>query len=209
MNKKPLFASLFLYAFHSAIGQNTESEMEYHVPSNTACISETEYAEILQQSNENASRLNLHEKIQKKSTAIELLDWPTRKAEGFNDCDYYIITNHVDNDKTTGIKDYNCGSRTYDGHRGTDITLWPYPFYKLDNNQVEVIAAKTGVIVNKADGNFDKKCVGSDYQRRRKLCNVTTFRWYQNLVLSHEKQLRNHKSYWSNHIKRRIPWSGS
>ncbi len=163
MNKKLLFASLFVIATYNLTAQNTESDIVYHTPDDhSACISALEYAEMLQQSNENASRLNLNGKIQKKSTALEPLDWPVKKADGFNDCDYYIITKHVDHDKTTGIKDYNCGARTYDGHRGTDITLWPYPFYKIDHNQVEVVAAKTGVIVNKADGFFDKKCVGSD-----------------------------------------------
>jgi len=40
-------------------------------------------------------------------------------------------------------------SNTYDGHHGTDIAIWPYSFYKMDNNQIEVIAAAAGTITQK------------------------------------------------------------
>ncbi|MBK8923793.1 MAG: peptidoglycan DD-metalloendopeptidase family protein [Saprospirales bacterium] len=56
------------------------------------------------------------------------------------------------------MTDYNCGARTYDGHQGTDIGIAPFSFYKMDHNQVEVVAAAAGVLLDKADGNFDRNC---------------------------------------------------
>ena len=56
------------------------------------------------------------------------------------------------------ISDYACGTNSYDGHKGTDIAIWPFGFYKMDNSQVEVIAAAAGTIIDKGDGNFDRNC---------------------------------------------------
>jgi len=61
-------------------------------------------------------------------------------------------------DATTGVLDYNGGSRTYDGHLGNDITAYPFPWHKQDTGQVKVIAAAAGVIIYKVDGNFDQQC---------------------------------------------------
>ena len=50
------------------------------------------------------------------------LEWPLRASVGFTDCGYYAISAHVDQNTTAGVySDYNCGSITYDGHKGTDI----------------------------------------------------------------------------------------
>lgn len=162
--KKTTLLLVCLLVSHIIISQNSSSDEiadSYH-GSSVSCISEKQYVEIQQLAEENIVKFGIKNNIQYKSSVVDGLDWPLRKAEGFNDCSYYIVTNFVDQDKTSGVKDYNCGTRTYNGHRGTDITLWPYPQYKQEQKQVEVIAAKTGVIVNKADGFFDQKCVGSD-----------------------------------------------
>lgn len=121
------------------------------------CISLAQYDIIKQSCNNNAITLGLNSSIQKKPMTITLA-WPLQQKLGVKDCNYYIITNNVDVDATSGVKDYNCGTRTYNGHRGTDIVPTPYPFYKLDHNLVEVIAAADGIIVSKADSNFDKNC---------------------------------------------------
>lgn len=84
--------------------------------------------------------------------------WPLRLKAGLNDPGYYIISGYVDEDGSSGTLDYNCGSRTYDTHQGTDIASWPFPWTKMANNEVEVIAAAAGVITYKADGNFDQQC---------------------------------------------------
>lgn len=75
-----------------------------------------------------------------------------------DDCEYYEIIHYVDNDPTSGILDYNCGSDTYDGHMGVDIDFWPLPWYKMDNDLIEVIAAASGTILAKQDGNYDRNC---------------------------------------------------
>ena len=84
--------------------------------------------------------------------------WPLRQAAGFNDPGYYIVSNYVDHDGTTNIQDWNCGTRSYDGHDGTDISIWPFRQNKVDTNQVEVVAAADGMIIRKDDGNFDENC---------------------------------------------------
>ncbi|MCI4666958.1 MAG: peptidoglycan DD-metalloendopeptidase family protein [Bacteroidia bacterium] len=71
---------------------------------------------------------------------------------------YYGITNYVDHDGSSGLEDYICEEVTYDGHRGTDYATWPFPWEMMDNNDVEVVAAAKGVIIEKRDGNFDQSC---------------------------------------------------
>lgn len=84
--------------------------------------------------------------------------FPLRKKAGLLDPGVYHIGNYIDHDPSTSVQDYNCGTRTYDGHNGTDIGISPFEWYKMDNNHVEVISAAAGVIVNKSDGNFDRNC---------------------------------------------------
>lgn len=119
------------------------------------CISEEQYTILESRCSENIKKLNItnFEKTQ------VLLNWPLRKAIDFNDCDYYYISAYVDQNTASGaIQDYNCGSTTYDSHRGTDIAIGPFGLYKMDNNQVEVIAAAAGTIIDKHDGEFDRNC---------------------------------------------------
>ena len=85
--------------------------------------------------------------------------WPLEQAEGFNYNSYYGISNYLDQDPTGGIQDYNCTSRSYDGHRGTDIFLWPFQWHMVENNHVEVVAAAPGTIIWKNDGNDSYNCV--------------------------------------------------
>ena len=87
-----------------------------------------------------------------------MFSWPLRQAPHFNYPGYYAISNFVDHDPTTGLLDYNCGNRTYDGHQGTDIRIVPFRWNKMANGEVEIIAAAPGVIILKQDGNFDQSC---------------------------------------------------
>lgn len=85
--------------------------------------------------------------------------WPVRQAAGFNYNSYYSINNFVDLDPAAGsVLDWNCGNRTYDGHRGIDINNWPFWWHMMDNDQVEAIAAADGIIIAKVDGNPDHNC---------------------------------------------------
>ena len=66
--------------------------------------------------------------------------------------------NFVDIGSGATIKDYNCGSRSYDGHTGIDILLEPYYWKEKTDQSVWVVAAAPGVIVDKHDGEFDEQC---------------------------------------------------
>ncbi len=135
--------------FDSVIQNN-----EYH-----PCITPQEYSQLEKQCADNIQMLGLHKNSMSRQLRTTSLIWPIRAAAGFTDCDYYFIGAYVDQNTATGvIQDYDCGTNTYDGHHGTDIAAWPYGFYKMDNSQVEVIAAASGTIIQKADGNFDRNC---------------------------------------------------
>jgi murein DD-endopeptidase MepM/ murein hydrolase activator NlpD len=92
------------------------------------------------------------------------LSWPIRAANGLADYGYHGVSAFVDHNAANPgqLQDYNCGTRTYDltgyDHKGTDIFTWPFGWKKMDNNEVEVIAAAPGTIVLKQDGSFDRSC---------------------------------------------------
>ncbi len=93
------------------------------------------------------------------------LSWPVRKAAGQTDFNVDYLGNYVDQNPAypDQLRDWNCGSRTYDqasgyNHQGTDIATWPFTWKKVDDNAVEIIAAAPGTIIQKNDGNFDRNC---------------------------------------------------
>ena len=89
--------------------------------------------------------------------------WPLQPTAACTFNNYYGIANYVDQNTTAGIQDYDCGTRTYNGHNGLDISSWPFAWYLMENNLIEVIAAAEGTIISKADGFADDhcSCVGS------------------------------------------------
>jgi hypothetical protein len=75
-------------------------------------------------------------------------DWPVRLAPGSADYAGFSISAFADHNSASGPwKDYTGGSRTYDGHRGTDIALWPFSWNKLDSGEVQVVAAAAGTLI--------------------------------------------------------------
>jgi len=154
-----LFLSIYSYSQNHSIITNSEGS-EYIIEKYDADhpeITTQEYGLIDKRCAENINRLGL-DKTEKSTTTVSL-EWPVQAAAGFNDCGYYGISAHVDQNTTSGVyQDYNCGTVSYDGHKGTDIFSWPFSFYKMDNNQVEIIAAAAGTIIDKDDGNFDRNC---------------------------------------------------
>ena len=92
-------------------------------------------------------------------------EWPVRLSSQSKDPSLYGISNFVDNDFTypNKLKDYNCGTRTYDqasgyNHRGIDIFSWPFQQIRQEQGIVQVVAAADGVVIQKIDGNPDKSC---------------------------------------------------
>ena len=78
---------------------------------------------------------------------------PNAKAQGGD-----AVSNFVDLDPSTSIKEFTCNSRSYDGHRGIDYFLWPFWWTMMDKGEVEIVAAAPGTIIGKNDGQFDRQC---------------------------------------------------
>jgi murein DD-endopeptidase MepM/ murein hydrolase activator NlpD len=94
-----------------------------------------------------------------------LLSWPVRKTPGNPDFDVDGISNFVDHNAgfPNQVLDWNCGTRSYDqasgyNHKGIDIFTFPFAWNKMDNGEVEAVAAAPGQIIYKNDGNFDRSC---------------------------------------------------
>lgn len=143
-------------------GQIIENQMQPPVNSEIhPCISQEEYKEMEIEVRNNLAMLgsNSRSVLQKGLLSTSLI-WPLRTSTNLKDCGYYYISAFVDLDPGSGLKDWNCGTRTYNGHRGVDIVPWPFIWDKMDHNQVEVIAAASGIIIAKIDGNPDRICNG-------------------------------------------------
>jgi murein DD-endopeptidase MepM/ murein hydrolase activator NlpD len=128
-------------------------------------ITDTERAAIQKEINGNISALEAEGLLGPASPQFVALSWPVRAAPGVTDFGVDGISNYVDhNPGFPGlVLDWNCGTRTYDqssgyNHKGIDIFTWPFSWKKMDNNQVEIIAAAPGTIVGRFDGNFDRSC---------------------------------------------------
>ncbi|MDA0242029.1 MAG: peptidoglycan DD-metalloendopeptidase family protein [Chloroflexi bacterium] len=89
-------------------------------------------------------------------------NFPLRMVSGLPDYDGFRVSAFADHNPTGGATDYNGGTRTYNGHRGTDYALYPFNWNKVDAGEMEVIAAADGLIVAKSDSNpADHNCNGS------------------------------------------------
>lgn len=86
--------------------------------------------------------------------------WPLAVRGDFADPGYYGITGFVDHtpEIPNKLTDYACGGRTYGGHKGTDIFLWPFAWNKMAAGDVMIVAAADGVIIGRNDGNYDQSC---------------------------------------------------
>ena len=70
------------------------------------------------------------------------LQWPVREAITVSAPTVQGISNFVDQDPDeANILDFNCGERTYDGHRGLDVFIAPFSWYKMERDEGIVIAA--------------------------------------------------------------------
>jgi murein DD-endopeptidase MepM/ murein hydrolase activator NlpD len=143
---------------------------EYRHQQRTPCLTEEKRQEIkamLSQSIQELTRQGILPKEAVKSMVS--LGWPLQAASNLSDYGYHGVSGFVDHDGAfpNQLMDYNCGTRTYDlssgyNHKGTDYFTWPFSWYKMDNDQVEVIAAAAGVIIGKSDGNYDRNCDSPD-----------------------------------------------
>ena len=131
----------------------------YEIEKSHNCITNEERVEIHKAININQLELQRKGLLKKSPLRNNVsFGWPLRKTPDLNYNSYYATNNFVDQDLGASVKDYYCTSRTYDGHRGTDIDTWPFPWYLYENNLVEIIAAAGGTIIGKYDGNEDDHC---------------------------------------------------
>ncbi|MEQ1744951.1 MAG: peptidoglycan DD-metalloendopeptidase family protein [Saprospiraceae bacterium] len=134
-------------------------------PEPTHCLTDEQHVAIATMLAENEQKLRNQGLIgpEDASSAVSF-GWPLQLAPGFNWNNFALISNFVDHAQDQTLLDYNCGNRTYDGHQGTDIALWPFPWYLKNNNLAQVVAAESGIILLKQDGNSDENCTWGNQQ---------------------------------------------
>src|SRR5688572_15904856 len=84
-----------------------------------------------------------------QSSALNGYVWPLAKRlyEGL------LLLNYVDDDLSSGARDYQSAPHTYNGHNGTDISL--YHFRAMDRG-MQVLAGRGGRVVSVIDGYYDR-----------------------------------------------------
>ncbi len=132
-------------------------------------IDPAERERIWSEINRNIARLKLRENTDNAKAAsvkpFALADgfsWPVRNAKGNSDASYWVIPFYLDQNRSSAsMQDFQCQQRTYEGHKGTDISLGWDAWNVMASEQIQVIAAAAGVITYRTDGNFDRNCKNS------------------------------------------------
>lgn len=60
---------------------------------------------------------------------------------------------YLDHDPGSGVRDWACGGKSYDGHRGVDILL---ANFRVQDEGVPAVAAADGIVVSTSDGSPDR-----------------------------------------------------
>ncbi|RCH55614.1 hypothetical protein DJ568_06905 [Mucilaginibacter hurinus] len=125
-----------------------------------SCISNRQRQMIITQLKSSTAKLVQQKVLRVRTHGVPVgkFIWPIKQSAGSTDPGYYGISNYVDENRGTGLRDFNCGTRTYEGHQGTDIFTWPFAWDKMDKNAVQIVAATKGTIIYKFDGADDKSC---------------------------------------------------
>ncbi|MBO6620883.1 MAG: peptidoglycan DD-metalloendopeptidase family protein [Balneola sp.] len=128
-------------------------------------LSTEQRAEIMNQLEVNIDSLKKVGKLVKAGDIDVRFSWPLRAESHLFDYGYHGVSNFVDLNSgyPRQLKDYTCGTRTYDtdngyNHAGTDFFTWPFAWNKMDNGEVAVVAGAPGVIIYSSDGNDDRSC---------------------------------------------------
>ena len=88
------------------------------------------------------------------STILRVLESPEFGAtlEGMLGEDFYLV-NYVDQGPSGVVTDWACGQKSYDGHRGVDLTL--RSFEQMDEG-VPVLAPAPGRVIDATDDAYDR-----------------------------------------------------
>ena len=150
--------AIILLIFPLITVSQDQNSGRYNLNNHYSCLSQQDREVIIEEIKENLKFLKNQKIILNNNQSVSFI-WPIRKDTSLVFHNYFGISNFVDQDTTTGvILDYTCLDRSYDGHHGTDIFTWPFPWYIYNNDYVDVIAAEDGIIVNKHDGYDDDHC---------------------------------------------------
>lgn len=171
MKTKVLFSTPLFLIFSLTFSQIIDSGGGEYKQLQTECISDHDRAKIFGKIIQNRHLLESQGLINTSTNNTRdtqnhpLFEWPVIKnpSAPYNNC--WSISNHVDHNPSfpNQLLDYNCGNRTYDtangyNHKGIDIFTWPFSWYQFQNNHGWVVAAASGIIIGKQDGNFDMSC---------------------------------------------------
>ena len=148
---------IVLFIFPLIVASQHKDSGRYNLNNHYSCLSKQDRVIIMEEIKENLRFLKKQNIIVDKNQSVSFI-WPLRKDTSLVFNNYFGISNFVDQDTTGSILDYKCLDRSYDGHRGTDIFTWPFPWYIYNNDYVDVIAAEDGIIINKHDGYDDDHC---------------------------------------------------
>ncbi|MBK8562516.1 MAG: peptidoglycan DD-metalloendopeptidase family protein [Saprospiraceae bacterium] len=163
MKKQFLLISFMALHYLLSKGQSPISfslqEVGYPLPQ-AVCISDSAFSIIQENIHNNIALWEEDGLIKRSQRSQVVLEWPLKLAAGAQNLPYHVTGNQIDLDwNASSLLDYNCGSRTYDGHNGIDIGLWPFGWKKMADEIVDVVAAAEGTIVEKHDGEYDQNCV--------------------------------------------------
>ena len=129
------------------------------------CLSEPERQELKQAIAENQVALQKQGKLKILKTDPPRFIEPLVNSGLATDNFRWNIVNYVDLDSRYPgrIRDYTGGNRSYDtaagyNHKGIDLVLFPFPWAKMDDDAVFIVAAAPGTITAKYDGNPDRSC---------------------------------------------------
>jgi len=133
----------------------------------SVCLTEEKRVELQEQLQSSINKLRGEGKIAAiDSSSPPQFIFPVRgNGAAERDFGIHVMGNFVDHNPSfpNQLRDYNCGTRTYDtatgyNHKGIDIINYPFAWNKMDNNETVAVAAAEGQIIFKADGNFDRSC---------------------------------------------------
>ena len=137
------------------------------------CLTPDERTAIQQTLQTKLATLNKNQPPSARLGAHPAFGFPLRWTKSRSPYGFWTISNYVDlnpalgpndvNQYSASNLDYACGNRTYDQktgyqHQGTDIALWPFDWSVMTRQDVKVVAAAAGVIIDRADGNDDQSC---------------------------------------------------
>ncbi len=151
----------------------------------TSCVNDQLRIEIQDRLNTSIEELRQQGRLsfEYSRSSSPIFSWPVKHSRSSGYANISAISSHVDHNPAPGSQDFACGLRSYDGHTGTDIFPWPFPWTAMDSNWAEVVAAAPGTIVLKQDGYDDRECdgLGSGWNAVFVMHSDGSMAWYGHL----------------------------